>query len=44
MLEGAALGVCIHFIGSSGMSKLLVGGARWAAPGTLRAVIQEYVH
>jgi hypothetical protein len=41
--EAVALGVCVHFIASSGWAKVLVGGlSGWLSPGTLRSVIQCY--
>ena len=41
--RGFALGVCVHFIASSGFSKVLIGGViGWAAPGTMRSVLRSY--
>ena len=41
--QGFALGTCIHFIASSGVSKLMIGGTSgWAAPSTMRAVLRDY--
>lgn len=44
LLRGFALGVCIFFIGASGVGKLQVGGlTAWASPATLRGVLKKYV-
>lgn len=41
--QGFALGVCVHFIGSSGLSKLWIGGAMsWSSPSTMRKVLTHY--
>lgn len=41
--EGVSLGVCVFMMGSSGFCKVMVGGTKhWAAPDTLRAVLNEY--
>lgn len=43
LVEGAALGVCVHFIGSSGAAKVMVGGAAaWAEADTLGTVLEQY--
>ena len=43
LAAGAALGVCIHFIASSGWAKVLIGGARgWSHPDTMRGVLRAY--
>eukprot|EP00040_Diaphanoeca_grandis_P033372 m.204399 g.204399 ORF g.204399 m.204399 type:complete len:448 (+) comp32885_c0_seq1:203-1546(+) len=40
---GFALGVCAHFISSSGVAKVVIGGATgWSHPNTMRAYLQEY--
>ena len=44
LAEGAALGVCVHFIGSSGLAKLIVGGGvlRWVDAATLGGILATY--
>ena len=40
--SAAAFGVAVHFVLSSGVAKLWVGGLDWLAPDTLRAYLQMY--
>ena len=40
--SGAALGVAIHFVLSSGAAKLRVGGLAWARPHTMRTYLELY--
>lgn len=40
--EGFALGLCVHFIASSGLSKIFIGGSDWVRPGTMRSILQSY--
>ena len=42
--KGVVLGICVHFISSSGWSKVLVGGAEWGLPHTLDSVLKKYQH
>ena len=38
----ASLGIAVHFIFSSGVAKLHVGGWRWGAPSTMRLYLDVY--
>eukprot|EP00930_Biecheleria_cincta_P042909 TRINITY_DN29522_c0_g1_i1.p1 TRINITY_DN29522_c0_g1~~TRINITY_DN29522_c0_g1_i1.p1 ORF type:complete len:448 (+),score=47.42 TRINITY_DN29522_c0_g1_i1:30-1346(+) len=40
--EGVALGVCLHFVASSGLAKLYIGGLEWLGPGPLESVLRTY--
>ncbi len=40
--QGFALGVCVHFIASSGWAKLCIGGWNWVHPETMRAYLRTY--
>merc|ERR1712216_302651 len=40
--EGAAFGICIHLLASSGFAKLVVGGREWLHPGTMRSILSTY--
>ena len=52
LASGVALGVCVHFIASSGFAKLHVAGRgrggllaglkSWPAPGTMRSILRQY--
>jgi len=39
---GLALGLCVHFIVSSGLAKLYIGGAEWVRPETMRSIMRTY--
>ena len=41
--QGLVLGVGVHLLVSSGLSKLRLGGLEWAKPGTMRGVILRYL-
>ena len=53
LASGVALGVCVHFIASSGFAKLHVAGRgrggllaglkSWPAPGTMRSILRQYL-
>eukprot|EP00931_Biecheleriopsis_adriatica_P004682 TRINITY_DN106311_c0_g1_i1.p1 TRINITY_DN106311_c0_g1~~TRINITY_DN106311_c0_g1_i1.p1 ORF type:complete len:453 (-),score=49.27 TRINITY_DN106311_c0_g1_i1:156-1472(-) len=40
--EGVALGVCVHFVASSGLAKLIIGGRQWLLPCTMRNYLSTY--
>lgn len=40
--EGLALGFCVHFIASSGLAKLLIGGTSWLHPRTMHSILTSY--
>ena len=44
LAHGVALGVCVHFVASSGFAKLHVAGgaAAWAEPSTLASILRQY--
>lgn len=43
MSKGLALGICVHFIGSSGLAKVVVGSLKdWVSPKTMRGVLKTY--
>lgn len=40
--KALAYGLSVHFIIASGISKLFIGGPRWASPGSMQAILRTF--